>query len=308
MTTIKPYNNLNQKEFSYTLFTSLLPFSQTAFRNTANSHRYTHLPRTSRVSVNPRISVGGPFGEVLKKTGAANELPFGYSTKYRDDETRVLYYGYRYNQSSVGRWLSRDPVGEQGGINLYGFVRNRPVDSFDYLGKCCACPDSITIENITTINGPFPINGPIIGHPVFSGLWWGHSFEVKVCLTYYCSISSAPPSLQWLERASRPIQGVTANKWTDMFAAKPSSLSATQWNNRVEPPCGSQICFRIQDIPAIAQSSLNTEPQYLNFIISIIGSCSTCNPKVRTVTANQELYLNPDGTPDSSSFSWSTTP
>ena len=38
-----------------------------------------------------------------------------------------------YNPSS-GRWLSRDPIGERGGVNLYGFVRNNPVSLVDLLG------------------------------------------------------------------------------------------------------------------------------------------------------------------------------
>jgi hypothetical protein len=35
-----------------------------------------------------------------------------------------------YNPST-GRWLSRDPIGEEGGINLYGFVHNNPTDNLD---------------------------------------------------------------------------------------------------------------------------------------------------------------------------------
>ena len=38
-----------------------------------------------------------------------------------------------YN-SSTGRWLSRDPIGERGGVNLYQFVRNSTVDRTDRLG------------------------------------------------------------------------------------------------------------------------------------------------------------------------------
>ncbi len=38
-----------------------------------------------------------------------------------------------YNPST-GRWLSRDPIEERGGINLYGFVENSPVDLTDRLG------------------------------------------------------------------------------------------------------------------------------------------------------------------------------
>jgi uncharacterized protein RhaS with RHS repeats len=48
---------------------------------------------------------------------------------------------------SLGRWLSRDPIEERGGMNLYAFVRNSPITSFDVLGLeeqkdssgCCTC-------------------------------------------------------------------------------------------------------------------------------------------------------------------------
>jgi len=48
--------------------------------------------------------------------------PFRFSTKYQDDESDLVYYGYRYYNASTGRWLSRDPIGEKGGINLYVLV------------------------------------------------------------------------------------------------------------------------------------------------------------------------------------------
>lgn len=47
----------------------------------------------------------------------------------------VEYYGYRYYHPELGRWISRDPIGEEGGVNLYGFVRNSPMSYFDSLGQ-----------------------------------------------------------------------------------------------------------------------------------------------------------------------------
>jgi RHS repeat-associated protein len=60
--------------------------------------------------------------------------PFRFSTKYQDDETDLVYYGRRYLNPSTGRWLSRDPVEEQGGLNLYGFVGNDGINHYDAFG------------------------------------------------------------------------------------------------------------------------------------------------------------------------------
>lgn len=46
----------------------------------------------------------------------------------------LYYYGYRYMDPVTGRWPSRDPIGESGGVNLYGFVRNDGLNKSDSLG------------------------------------------------------------------------------------------------------------------------------------------------------------------------------
>jgi RHS repeat-associated protein len=77
----------------------------------------------------------GPFGEAVRGTGPQVGLnPFRWSTKYFDSETNLCYYGYRFYDPSLGRWLNRDPLGEEGGINLYAFVQNSPVGNWDKLG------------------------------------------------------------------------------------------------------------------------------------------------------------------------------
>jgi len=77
----------------------------------------------------------GAFGEPIRTSGAAaKENPFRFSTKFTDDESDLLYYGYRYYNAGTGRWLSRDPIDERGGFNLYGFLRNWPTGNTDLLG------------------------------------------------------------------------------------------------------------------------------------------------------------------------------
>ena len=73
-----------------------------------------------------------PYGQ---STGVGSEsASFGFDGYY-SDAARGLYLAmHRPYSADSGRWLSRDPVGESGGINLYGFVQNDPVNKVDPLG------------------------------------------------------------------------------------------------------------------------------------------------------------------------------
>ncbi len=51
-----------------------------------------------------------------------------------DSESGLYYYGYRWYSPELGRWINRDPLEEQGGVNLYGFVGNNGINSIDLLG------------------------------------------------------------------------------------------------------------------------------------------------------------------------------
>jgi len=76
-----------------------------------------------------------PFGELLRSEGDYSaKNPFQFSTKFTDSETGLCYYGYRYYSPKLGRFINRDPSGESGGLNLYGFAGNSPSNCYDYLG------------------------------------------------------------------------------------------------------------------------------------------------------------------------------
>lgn len=57
------------------------------------------------------------------------------SSKYRDWELKLHYYGYRYHDTRLARWISRDPMGEMGVAGpSYVFVQNSPLDKIDSFG------------------------------------------------------------------------------------------------------------------------------------------------------------------------------
>ena len=108
----------------------------------------------------------GPFGEALRVTGTmAKANPMRFSSKYQDEESDFLYYGYRSYNPSVGRWLSRDPVGERAGPDRYAFGWNDAINQKDLLGLLVEMPPTSPGPPPTIPPETFPI--PIVRPPVF---------------------------------------------------------------------------------------------------------------------------------------------
>jgi len=65
-------------------------------------------------------------------------------------------YGYRYYDPNTGRWPLRDPIEEQGGVNLYGFVGNDGVSAIDVFGwQSWSYPGTgVTVNNNPTTPSP----------------------------------------------------------------------------------------------------------------------------------------------------------
>jgi RHS repeat-associated protein len=89
-----------------------------------------------------------PFGELIRATGSkVGEFDFRFSTKPIDPETGLVAYQLRYYNPETGRWLSRDLIGEEGGLNLYGMVGNDAISRWDYLGLSnSCCPDGAQVD------------------------------------------------------------------------------------------------------------------------------------------------------------------
>ena len=83
-----------------------------------------------------------PFGAITytsKNTPFTIDLiaanPFRFSSEFYDPELDLIYYNYRHYSPTLGRWLSRDPIEEQGGLNLYAFCKNNGIQNTDSRGK-----------------------------------------------------------------------------------------------------------------------------------------------------------------------------
>ena len=97
------------------------------------------------------------YGRLLKATGPmayANNIL--YSTKWLDWETGFYYYGYRYYNPDTGRWLNRDLIEENGGLSLYGFAGNSPVNAVDSQGLFNWFFSVSGDANWAFPSGPFP--------------------------------------------------------------------------------------------------------------------------------------------------------
>ena len=70
----------------------------------------------------------------------ADMFSFRFSTKFCDPQTGLYWFGHRFYDPRIGRWISPDPLGLRGGINPYVMAINDPIDNWDYLGLSTANP------------------------------------------------------------------------------------------------------------------------------------------------------------------------
>jgi RHS repeat-associated protein len=83
------------------------------------------------------------FGNTITQSGTlADAFAYRFSTKYLDAETGLYYYGYRYYSPRLGRWVIRDPIGEEGGNNIYVVLGNESLNVVDLLGLQVKIPVS----------------------------------------------------------------------------------------------------------------------------------------------------------------------
>ena len=70
------------------------------------------------------------YGNILESPGTL-EQPYTYTGREFDSESGLYYYRARSYDSTAGRFLEKDPIGLSGGINLYTYVKDNPVNLTD---------------------------------------------------------------------------------------------------------------------------------------------------------------------------------
>ena len=195
-----------------------------------------------------------PYGGLVTSEGnMAQENKFRFSCEYMDDELGLIYYNYRHLNPRDGRWISRDPIMEQGGWNLFAFVGNNGVNRWDYLGEFYKGTwysafkysySSTPVDKALWISGKFSIAGVLtktaMDHAdgAISGNWTLNAAEAEIAKKEFESSSKHDASgksfKDWFENylkvnyCSKPdgmykmktyAHNFKSNKGTDIYTA-----------------------------------------------------------------------------------------
>ncbi len=112
--------------YTYYFFQDHLGSTVAAVRASDNSvaQRYTY---DEYGSVQVRDNAGAP-------SSAALLTRYTYTGREYDVAVGIYHYRHRWYSPAIGRWMSSDPIGERGGINLYGYVGENPTSRTDSSG------------------------------------------------------------------------------------------------------------------------------------------------------------------------------
>lgn len=81
-----------------------------------------------------------PYGAVHIEEGADFHQPLRFPGHFYDAETGLHYNRFRYYDPRLGRYLESDPIGIEGGLNLYAYTNN-PLREVDLRGLKSKCPN-----------------------------------------------------------------------------------------------------------------------------------------------------------------------
>jgi len=141
------------------------------------------------------------WGNLLQQQGTA-AAPYqwlGEEGYYLNPDAGLYLLGLRHYAPTLGRFLTRDPIGFSGGTNLYGYVGNGPINHTDRYGLLRDCDQ----EQITCVKrclrGPIPFPWNKGGK---SGKWARYRYCESTCFVAYTACLEANAE----EQACRAVQ------------------------------------------------------------------------------------------------------
>jgi RHS repeat-associated protein len=188
----------------------------------------------------------GPFGELIRATGpTAHTNPFRFSTKFQDDETGLNYYGFRFYSPFEGRWLSQDPLGEYGALNLYGFVGNSPPNAVDPNGEFAHILVGTAVG--------FAVGG---GFSVISDLYHGRDID-----WYQAAINGTEGAIAGAVASATFGASLPASGWALAGRGAISGLAGDVASQAAGLYAGTRKCFNISE--AVASTALGAGAPFL---------------------------------------------
>jgi RHS repeat-associated protein len=113
-----------------------------------------------------------PYGNSFTASGAlASANLYRFSSKLWCANAGLYYYGYRFYDPLLQRWLNQDPIEEEGGLNLYSFAQNNPISQMDAYGLQIVdrnAPPNLN-RTVPTPGGMTNITNPNAGNPFGGG-------------------------------------------------------------------------------------------------------------------------------------------
>ena len=173
-----------------------------------------------------------PYGGLVTSEGnMAQENKFRFSSEYMDDELGLIYYNYRHLNPLDGRWISRDPIKEQGGWNLYSYIYNSPTISNDIIGLY-----TVSYEvNLGVIGAPFyaKIQGEIQTNPYF-----------KVSGEFYAAWQWTIPGVKKIDKLASKYLGIHFDAGIRVGTKAKISYSGCKKLSNIKV-CGSAEAFSV---------------------------------------------------------------
>ncbi|QNB43402.1 RHS repeat-associated core domain-containing protein [Akkermansia muciniphila] len=173
-----------------------------------------------------------PYGGLVTSEGnMAQENKFRFSSEYMDDELGLIYYNYRHLNPRDGRWISRDPIMEQGGWNLYSYIYNSPTISNDIIGLY-----TVSYEvNLGVIGAPFyaKIQGEIQTNPYF-----------KVSGEFYAAWQWTIPGVKKIDKLASKYLGIHFDAGIRVGTKAKISYSGCKKLSNIKV-CGSAEAFSV---------------------------------------------------------------